>query len=218
MKFRKYGENLPEMALVHGGPGACGELSLLAQTLSEKVSVLEPLLTPPSLNQQLIELEYLIRTYCKHPTVILGHSAGALLSYIFTAKKPALIKKLILVGSGCFEEPCTKDIMKTRLARLNLHDKKEVLSLIKILKNPTIQNKKIHLKKLGNLIEKADSYDTISSETSSMNFSYETYDNVWKEFEEIRRTGILLAYGKHIHCPVIVIHGDYDPHPAEKIR
>ncbi len=218
MKFRKYGENMPQMVLIHGGPGACGELSPLAQTLSEKVSVLEPLLTPPSLTQQLIELEHLIRTYCKNPIILLGHSAGALLSYIFTAQNPVLIKKLILVGSGCFEEPCAKDIMKTRLARLDLHDKKEVLSLIKILENPTIQNKNIYFKKLGDLIEKADSFDTISTEKSSMTYSFKTYEIVWNEFVEIRRTGALLSYGKNIHCPVIAIHGEYDPHPSEKIR
>lgn len=218
MEFRQYGENIPEIVLIHGGPGACGELSPLAQKLSEKVSILEPLLAQPSLNQQLIELKHLIQTYSKYPTILLGHSAGALLSYIFTAQNPRLIKKLILVGSGCFDETCTKDIMKTRLARLDQHDKNEVLSLIKKLQNPTIQNKNIYLKELGELIEKADSFDTLSTEKSSMTYSFKTYETVWNEFVEIRRTGALLSYGKNIHCPVIAIHGEYDPHPAEKIR
>jgi pimeloyl-ACP methyl ester carboxylesterase len=28
----------------------------------------------------------------------------------------------------------------------------------------------------------------------------------------------LLALAQHIQCPVIAIHGDYDPHPAEGVH
>jgi pimeloyl-ACP methyl ester carboxylesterase len=35
-----------------------------------------------------------------------------------------------------------------------------------------------------------------------------------QDAEELRRSGKLLKYGKHIKCPVVAIHGDYDPHPA----
>ena len=38
-----------------------------------------------------------------------------------------------------------------------------------------------------------------------------------------RRSGIerkrkLLEMGKQIRCPVVAIHGDYDPHPAEGVQ
>ncbi|MHC4132842.1 MAG: alpha/beta fold hydrolase [Planctomycetota bacterium] len=34
----------------------------------------------------------------------------------------------------------------------------------------------------------------------------------------MRSSGQLLALGKDIKCPVIAIHGDYDPHPPEGVQ
>ena len=34
----------------------------------------------------------------------------------------------------------------------------------------------------------------------------------------MRRGGQLLAFAQHITCPVVALHGDYDPHPAEGVR
>jgi pimeloyl-ACP methyl ester carboxylesterase len=41
---------------------------------------------------------------------------------------------------------------------------------------------------------------------------------VWEQAAELRRNGKLLECGAKIQCPVVAIHGDYDPHPAEGIR
>jgi pimeloyl-ACP methyl ester carboxylesterase len=41
---------------------------------------------------------------------------------------------------------------------------------------------------------------------------------VWKEAKELRYSGKLLELGKKIQCPVVAIHGDYDPHPIEGIK
>ena len=37
------------------------------------------------------------------------------------------------------------------------------------------------------------------------------------EAELLRRTGELLEMGRRISCPVVAIHGDWDPHPAEGV-
>lgn len=42
--------------------------------------------------------------------------------------------------------------------------------------------------------------------------------NAWKDAAELRRSGQLLELGKEIKCPVVAIHGDYDPHPAEGVQ
>src|SRR5918912_1103943 len=48
-------------------------------------------------------------------------------------------------------------------------------------------------------------------------YAYNIYKNVWPEAEKFRETGKLLSIGKNINCPVIVIHGDYDPHPYKGV-
>jgi pimeloyl-ACP methyl ester carboxylesterase len=44
------------------------------------------------------------------------------------------------------------------------------------------------------------------------------YAAVWPEAAELRRSGRLLELGEQIECPVVAIHGDYDPHPAAGVR
>lgn len=50
------------------------------------------------------EIKDIIDHYGLGQTVLIGHSWGAWLSFIFAATYPELIEKLILVGSGRFEE------------------------------------------------------------------------------------------------------------------
>ncbi|MGB9939451.1 alpha/beta fold hydrolase [Methanosarcina sp.] len=41
---------------------------------------------------------------------------------------------------------------------------------------------------------------------------------MWEEASELRSCGKLLELGKEICCPVVAIHGDYDPHPFEGVK
>ena len=40
---------------------------------------------------------------------------------------------------------------------------------------------------------------------------------MWPEASLLRSSGRLLALGEEIRCPVVAIHGDHDPHPAEGV-
>jgi len=64
---------------------------------------------------------------------------------------------------------------------------------------------------------KADSYKPLSDSDDVLEYQYDAYRYVWKEADELRKSGALLEIGRKIKCPVIVIHGDYDPHPAEGV-
>lgn len=41
---------------------------------------------------------------------------------------------------------------------------------------------------------------------------------VWPEASELRETGSLVDAVSVIQCPVLAIHGDYDPRPSEGVR
>ena len=41
---------------------------------------------------------------------------------------------------------------------------------------------------------------------------------MWKDAAELRKSGKLLELANHIKCPVVAVHGDYDPHPAEGVE
>ena len=72
--------------------------------------------------------------------------------------------------------------------------------------------------RLGELFAKADTYDALPHKNETLEFNYDINKNVWEQAARLRATGELLALGKKIKCPVVAIHGDYDPHLAGGVR
>lgn len=215
--LRKYGNPPFNIVLIHGGPGAAGEMKPVAEELSKNFGVLEPLQTATSIDGQIQELKLVLEQNDTLPVILVGYSWGAWLAYILIAQYPELVKKLILVGSGPFEAEYTKNMMETRLSRLNNQDKVEAQSLLKELNQNQSDNKDA-LEKFGKLISKADSYDPIPNIDVRVDVQKNIYQTVWPEADELRRSGKLLQLGETIQCPVVAIHGDYDSHPAEGAR
>jgi pimeloyl-ACP methyl ester carboxylesterase len=89
---------------------------------------------------------------------------------------------------------------------------------MEILKDSAIEDKNAVMTRLGKLISKADSYCPLPDDSELLECQYYIYQNVWQEADELRRSGKLLKLGEKIRCPVIAIHGDYDPHPFEGIK
>lgn len=218
---RKYGNAPFEIAVIHGGPGAPGEMAPVAQWLSSELGILEPLQTAMTIAGQLGELGNLLERYASLPVTLIGFSWGAWLSFLYAAKFPKFVKKLILIGSGPFEERYAGNIMKTRLGRLSDEDRAKVDHAVKILNNSTSTDRDRAFAELGELLSKADDYDAIANDiegTQSIDCNAEIFQNVWEEAAEMRMSGLLLEFGNLIQCPVIAIHGDYDPHPAEGVE
>jgi len=216
--LRKYGKKPFNVAIIHGGPGAPGEIAPIARELSTNIGVLEPLQTKTTIEGQIQELKTILENNGKVSISLVGWSWGAWLSYIFAAKYPSFIKKLIIIGSGPFENKYVKNIMITRLNRLNNAEKIEVNLLVDILNKPSFGNKNKYMERFGKLIFKADSYNPISQENESIEYQYETHEKIWKQADELRNSGKLLKFGNEILCPVLAIHGDYDPHPYKGVQ
>jgi pimeloyl-ACP methyl ester carboxylesterase len=70
----------------------------------------------------------------------------------------------------------------------------------------------------GKIIDTADAWDPLLHAIEGVEYRYDIYENVWKQAQDMRTSGNLVALGTHIHCPVVAIHGDYDPHPADGVR
>jgi len=218
--LRKYGERPFRVAVIHGGPGAPGEMASVAEKLSSEAGILEPLQTATSIEEQVEELKNVLENNGEAPVILIGFSWGAWLSFIFAANHPSIIKKLILVGSGPFKEKYASTIIKTRLNRLNNEERKEAKYLIKKLSESNTKNKEKELAKFGKLMSKADSFNPLSSTDKLENedFQQEIYHKVWREASELRKSGELLELGKQVECPVVAIHGDYDPHPYKGVK
>lgn len=219
--LRKYGNKPYKIVVVHGGPGAFGEMQPVASFLAAYCGVLEPFQTEATLEKQLVELKNILEENIEEPIIMIGFSWGAWLSYIFTASFPALVKKLILIGSGPFKEEYVPKIEETRLNRLNLEEQQEYRLIIeKLSDSDSTNNNRIFLR-LGELALKTDLFDPLKDEYDRPKIrkalDYD-FSRVLQEVLELRRKGELIKFAKQIKCPVVAIHGDYDPHPAAGVK
>lgn len=215
---RKYGRPPFRVAVVHGGPGAPGEMAPVAKELAGGRGILEPLQTAASLSGQAAELEAVLREQGDPPLVLIGHSWGAMLCFVLAAGHPALVSKLVLVSSGVFEEGYAAGIQATRLGRLSSDAVAEAGALLRILDDPQAPDRDRAFARLGGLISRADAYDPLPPLDETIECQYDLHRKVWGEAQRLRSSGALLALGRSIRCPVVAVHGDYDPHPADGVR
>jgi pimeloyl-ACP methyl ester carboxylesterase len=214
---RLYGAAPYRIAVIHGGPGAAGQVAPVARELSRDYGVLEPLQTVATLDGQTAELCDIIEKHGSPPVILIGSSWGAMLGYIFAARYPSLVGKLIMVGSAVFDDRYAAGIQKTRLSRLDAEAKREVYSLVQELNDGAVVDKDGLLKRLGELFTKADAYDPITLDTEVIEARFDIHDGVWRDAMNLRGSGELLKMGKNIKCPVVAIHGDHDSHPADGV-
>ena len=216
--YRIWGKAPFVTAVIHGGPGAAGEMAAVAHELSLSRGVIEPFQTERTVTRQVRELEKVLNDQGDLPVTLIGHSWGALLSFIVTAKNPVLVKKLILVSSGVFDDTYAAGIMRARVNRLSQKDRYVLETLATKLNDPKNTDKNRIFAEFGKVIETADARDPPLHASEGVEYCYDIYENVWKQAQEMRKSGDLVALGTHIHCPVVAIHGDYDPHPADGVR
>lgn len=215
--LNKYGGFPYNIAVIHGGPGAAGSVTPLAKELAKYHNVIEPFQTVNSIKEQVNELKNILNKNSDIPICLIGHSWGAWLSYLFTAKYPEMIKKLILISSGSFEQKYVTNLFEKRINNLNNDEQLEINNiLIELDKNGNDKN--IIFERLGKLLSKADSYSLLAETDYKTYVNYEIYKKVWYEANNLRSSGKLLKFGKKIKCPVVAIHGDYDSHLADGVK
>ncbi len=216
--LRTYGDKPFKIALIHGGPGARGEMAPVAQVLCKSSGILEPLQSAHTIQGQLDELKTVLETEGQLPVILVGHSWGAWLSFILAAKNHGLVKKLVLVSSPPFEPKYAEQVRHARWSRLSEDHKQEFLSLAYRLDDPDAPDKDQLLARYGELAASIDLVDPLLPDSPPLVCDYKAYQGVWAEAEQLRASGELLKLGKLIKCPVLAIHGDYDTHPADGVK
>lgn len=215
--LRIYGKEPYNIAVVHGGPGGPGSMAPVARILSKKYGVLEPLQTKDTIEGQLSELANVLKESATLPITLIGHSWGAWLSYMFAAKFPSYVKRLILIGSGSYDTKYLKLLNSTRDNRLSEDENRKVAVLWKQLCDKERSSDRV-LRDFLKLMIKADSYDSISYDDGTIEFQPEIFNKIMPEVNDLRKSFELLEMGRSIKCPVIAIHGDYDSHPYQGVR
>ncbi len=216
--FRKYGIEPYKVAVIHGGPGAPGYMKPVAEELSEICGIIEPLQSEGTIDEIINDLKEILKKECSIPVTLIGHSWGAWLSVIFAFENPDFVKKIILTSSGPFEDEYAQNINSTRLNRLSEREVVELNMLKNNLNNPNSTNKKESFIRFGDLSSKADYYKQIDFSNYILDYQPDVFQTLMREAVYLRKSGKFLKMAGRLNCPVIGIHGDYDPHPYKGVE
>lgn len=200
------------VACVHGGPGAPGSAYALAEALSSAlgIGVLEPLQTRDGIDGLLDELTAQLRGHASLPVTLIGHSWGAWLIALLCARDSGIARRMIMVGAGPLEAEYVPQIHARRMANLLPEEAEELDALLKDTSAPGA------LSRIGALCAKADSVSPLPDVTGPpTQVDSAAYASVWAEADAMRRSGALLDAFSRIQCPIVLLHGEQDPHPAE---
>ena len=150
--------------------------------------------------------------------VLLGHSWGAWLVLLYTARYPELVRKVVLVGAGPLEVHYVPEIMQRRLRRLDHSEKEHFARLINNLGNTNQKN----LQQLQKLLIKTENYSSlIPLECGCPEMDQSIYADVWPEAEDLRQSAEkqirnALAMQQFIHdYNITVSDEDIDARQAE---
>jgi pimeloyl-ACP methyl ester carboxylesterase len=205
-------------AVLHGGPGAPGYMAPVARELGKSIGVLEPLQTKESLKGQIDELADQMMVNADLPVTLIGSSWGAVLALLVAAREESIAKKLILVGSAVFDADSSSRIENIRLQRLRPKKRRRYMELKREMEKTDGESSDSFVE-WGGIIFDADIYNPLTRDLEVLEVRQEQFAKVWSDYVALRdRSGFLKSEFSRIKIPVVVIHGEYDPHPIEGIR
>lgn len=211
--IRKYGRKPYRIVVLHGGPGAAGSAAGLAGLIAEKYGVLEPMQSKETIQELEEELREQIDGNCTGKVVLAGHSWGAWLAGLFAERYPDKVEKLILIGCGPLDECYVPQIGERRKANMTPEEAEEFDLIVQCLEKCSAE-KEEYLRRLGAICDRADGYQEEDSLQDKADVNGDLYEKVWKEAAGIRKSGTLLKRFSQIDCPMTLIQGEFDPHPA----
>lgn len=218
--FRLYGEQPSKIILLHGGPGALGEMQPVALELAKDYGCLEALQTKLTIRELLQELQQQLTVAGRQPVVLVGFSWGAMLALLLTAEFPQLVEKLVLIGCPPLTKSYDGEVDQTRSQRISPNQQQQLAQLMAELETKTGLAADRTLLKLGQLLGEVDAYDRMPNSPSPyiLHHNFAQYSQIWQQAEQLRSSNKFLEIAAKISQPICFIQGDYDPHPIEALR
>ncbi len=216
---REYGSAGPTVVLLHGGPGAAGYMAPVARDLSGAFRVLEPLqrgsgAEPLTVARHVEDLREVIRSRCgSAPPTLVGHSWGAMLALAYAAAHPGDSRGLALIGCGTFD-PVTRSRLRERVERRMDESLRRRISRLEI-EYPDPDER---LRVTCDLLLPAYSHDAMTDRFEIESCDARAHHESWADMLRLQSEGIYPAAFKAISAPVLMLHGEVDPHPGGEVR
>ncbi len=219
---RTYGSAGPTIAVLHGGPGAPGSVAALARDLGRDFRVLEPLqrrsgAVPLTVSRHVEDLA----AVAPMPAVLVGWSWGAMLALSFGARYPDRTAALVLIGCGTYDDASRAEYsarMEQRLGPEGRSRMRELRDRLLTATDPAELDRL--LDEQGRLAAAAQSVDPIEDEEPAgdrLPVDGRGHEETWADVLRLQREGIEPAIFDAIDAPILMLHGDEDPHPGRAI-
>jgi pimeloyl-ACP methyl ester carboxylesterase len=194
---RSYGATGDVVLVLHGGPGVPGYMAPVARGLAGSFRVLEPIQrgsgeVPLTVAVHAEDLRDAARASGARRPALVGSSWGAMLALAYAAAWPDEAGPIVLVGSGTFDV-ASRLQMKARIEQRRAETGSDDLTRIY-------------------------SYDPITLDLESLADDPRARRESWDDMLRLQRDGVLPEAFAAIRSPVLMLHGDVDPHPGEMIR
>lgn len=214
---REYGVGTETVIALHGGPAAAGDVAPLARELGKQWHVLEPFqrgsgTRPLTVATHVQDLDVLIRERCGgRPPVLVGHSWGAMLALACAAEHPTTVAALALIGCGTFS-PAARAEFDARLAtRLTPTDRADIAQ-VRRTEDPDRRRAA-----LGRLMRRVYGFEIEDVPEDVAAVEAKAHEQTWADMLRLQRDGAHPASFAAIGAPVLMLHGEADPHPGRRI-
>jgi pimeloyl-ACP methyl ester carboxylesterase len=193
LRVRRWGEAGPVVIVVHGGPAAVGGAAGLAEGLSGRFRVLEPWQRgsgpePLTVARHVADLQAIVETLPGRPAIV-GESWGAMLALAYGVAHPLGAAAIALVGCGTFDPLARAKLAETLAARAAEPRPYDYAPL-----TPAY------------LDDPPEPFDAAA------------YEQSWDDMLRLQSEGVYPRAFAAIRAPVLMLHGDHDPHPGPMIR
>ncbi len=215
---KHYGLDGRSVVVVHGGPGAPGGASLLARALADPLHVLEPWQRmssdiPLSVAQHIEDLANVISQEIPGESpALVGESWGAMLALAFACAYPDRVCALALVGCGTFDSKARARLESTLEERTTEELREQLVELATRVRDENERTALAHA-----LSDRLYTYSRAVEEPIGR-FDLRGHTETWSDMIRLQQGGVYPAAFTTITCPVLMLHGSYDPHPGELIR
>lgn len=225
IEVRKHGDSGPYVVLLHGGPGAPGEMYPVARHLSSDFRLLEPLQrlsgdVPQTVALHVDDLHDVLQEIPEGEKVhLVGFSWGAMLALTYAARHPEQIGRVILVGCGTFDEQSRRIYIDNIAGRMNSGEQKRIrqIEALLVLENNRGRRNEFFAE-LGAIYSRIQSFKPCRDCLEDVVcFDEEGFRQTWSDAISLQKQNIQPAEFANIRASVMMIHGKDDPHPGRLI-
>jgi pimeloyl-ACP methyl ester carboxylesterase len=226
IEVRRYGTSGPCVVLLHGGPGAAGDMAGLARLLAPRFRTVEPLQrrsdnVPLTVAQHVADLDEIVQA-AGEPVHLVGFSWGAMLALTYAARHGERVAQMVLIGCGTFDIESRRVYSERMAARVRGED---ALELDRLRSELAVEADRTHRDELfgkrGKIATRVQAYaplDAEPDESTDLKFDERGHRETWQDALRLQEEGTQPGEFAKIAARVFMLHGEEDPHPGQMIR